>query len=105
MSEVLACCNDIYVFTDIVGVFKCKEFKDFANITEPAPMVVIFDEYGCETRVLIKDIEKYFEMCIKTLKPFETIVGFKGVKFEKKETENISICFADTIVEVSFFVA
>ena len=74
MSEVLACCNDIYVFTDIVGVFKCKEFKDFANITEPAPVVVIFDEYGCETRVLIKDIEKYFEMCIKTLKPFETIV-------------------------------
>ena len=76
-------------FRDFVGVFKCKEEKDFSNITELATVVEKFYEYGCEIRpgFLFKDIEKYFEKSMETIKPFDKPPSLKrasNVRIKRK---------------------
>jgi hypothetical protein len=67
-------------FRDFFGVFKCKEEKDFSNITELSTVVEKFYEYGCEIRpgFLFKDIEKYSEKSMETIKLLISCRRLKG---------------------------
>ena len=79
-------------FRDFVGVFKCKEEKDFSNITELATVVEKFYEYGCEIRqgFLFKDIEKFSKFKnIYNLDIYSLTIVFKKFSFSNKILKGI----------------